>query len=513
MERGGIVCKSASLRGVPHGIKPVTPPLELLPEKLSKKRRKPSQKPKVTKKDLMAEEKNLKEQVVKGVQAETTTSKATKKEIVHTTIAHIFEEPLKSESTTKDSSNKKPEPGLSSATKRALNKAKNKKKTFPQLEKFSQDMLDTAEPSNSNCTEAIPDLGKKLEPELTATSFPVSLSSKTLSLLDKIRPQPLDPPADQKFLETKRLFSGIESALGMLKETSRVPTISAINLYMGLPSTSRQLYPVFSIFEEGYSLEPSSEGIIVSKTKGDQRQRLERFCSAYSSWNGEICPLLNKQNDLVQQSAQKERYTSAKKTLNAWLDENSQQSMQSRLQKRVQLAMSNRKNEYPDENFPTSASNTTLLLQSQRANTAIESPPELSSKISIFQSELMNIIREKQELLSQSQAVLNSHGQKILFPLEEMLKLSTIIKLYYAGRKLSNMFLVQVVDRVVSSMGEKILAKCESRVKIEHLCDICGGWLKIVPNEGGEILRIDPKMHFPDVQNTIRAAYAEVPRA
>lgn len=75
---------------------------------------------------------------------------------------------------------------------------------------------------------------------------------------------------------------------------------------------------------------------------------------------------------------------------------------------------------------------------------------------------------------------------------EELLSISDIIKFHYSVRQVSNMFLIQVVEKVHENTKDKqMLTPVKIEELIKCLADFCPEWLTIVDNKEGKILRMN----------------------
>lgn len=84
---------------------------------------------------------------------------------------------------------------------------------------------------------------------------------------------------------------------------------------------------------------------------------------------------------------------------------------------------------------------------------------------------------------------------------EILLKICHAVKQYYTNRSVNNMFLDNVIERLLKHM---VMSRTELRQSIDEIISRGSGWLSIHSNERGEILRMDKKVAYEAVVKNIK---------
>jgi hypothetical protein len=96
-------------------------------------------------------------------------------------------------------------------------------------------------------------------------------------------------------------------------------------------------------------------------------------------------------------------------------------------------------------------------------------------------------------------------GKKVKQSIHEdcdiLIKICHSIKQYYTNRAVNNMFIDNVIERLLKHM---VMSRAELRQSIEVIISRGNGWLSTHSNERGEILRMDRKVAYETVVSNIK---------
>lgn len=127
-----------------------------------------------------------------------------------------------------------------------------------------------------------------------------------------------------------------------------------------------------------------------------------------------------------------------------------------------------------------------------------------SGSNSIFKSQLIDMIKKKEAERKKIEETRAQQGKAFSFEAEEIIDLSNSIKLYYNNRKVSNMFLAQVIDRLSKTRSNgKLYSPAELSARLEFLIEISKGWILKVQNENGLLLRMNGAIPLSEVHAAI----------
>lgn len=116
----------------------------------------------------------------------------------------------------------------------------------------------------------------------------------------------------------------------------------------------------------------------------------------------------------------------------------------------------------------------------------------LGKNTSGLSDRLYRIIKAKEHKIQLEKEKQSSQKNIIAAKKEDILKICDIIKLHYSIRQVSNMFLVQVIDKVSDSIKRSsLLSPLQIEEILQSLADFCPEWLTLVPNKEGRILRMN----------------------
>jgi hypothetical protein len=192
-----------------------------------------------------------------------------------------------------------------------------------------------------------------------------------------------------------------------------------------------------------------------------------------------------------------------------FLNSCSEGSLAESLWKKVEEERKRRENEFRPVEDENSCGNGEASYTQQSSNIFYQSS---SSSDSIFKSSLIAMIKEKEARRLQKEEESRETGVKPAFDCQEILDLSTSIRLYYASRKVSNMFLVQVVERLSKNRANgRIYSPQEVGQRLDFIVESTAGWLLKVPNEAGLLLRMDQKFSVAEVTALVKQRWEAGP--
>ena len=136
---------------------------------------------------------------------------------------------------------------------------------------------------------------------------------------------------------------------------------------------------------------------------------------------------------------------------------------------------------------------------------------EQENSVSVLGGQILEVIRQKEADRKKLEEEKNKSGRLGEFECKEIIDLSNSIMLYYSNRKVSNMFLCQVIDRLTkSSATSRIYSKAEITDRVQFVVDSSKGWLTKVENPNGVLLRLNSKIPLSEVHEEIRSKWSIV---
>lgn len=159
-----------------------------------------------------------------------------------------------------------------------------------------------------------------------------------------------------------------------------------------------------------------------------------------------------------------------------------------------------------DDNFKNSKkSNFKKMLENSNAF-AHSSKGKMEEEKLSFEDLLIMEIQRKEKMLK-DQAI-NRENMNGGFGIKgkriEIVRIATSIKIIYHSRNVNNMFLVKVINKVYKANKLNLMSHAEIKTLIEGIVLKSEGWLKLVDNRDGTILRIDKSKCFNKVLKKLK---------
>lgn len=153
----------------------------------------------------------------------------------------------------------------------------------------------------------------------------------------------------------------------------------------------------------------------------------------------------------------------------------------------------------------SSSSKDSVVVRLMKDSIASKSNRNISSfKGATFEEKLTAKIRLKETEMRNKRAQAERLNRSYACMFDRLIQVCSCVKMYYRSRNVSNMFLVKVVDHIYRSNSLSLQSKDEVLRLIEGVVMLGKGWLTIVENKDGSILRLNKKIDFNVVTQGIK---------
>jgi hypothetical protein len=79
------------------------------------------------------------------------------------------------------------------------------------------------------------------------------------------------------------------------------------------------------------------------------------------------------------------------------------------------------------------------------------------------------------------------------------------IKTYFSERKVSNLFVVKVVEKLAKSVHGNLMEKSQLLAYVKEIVRKCPNWLSLHDNFEGQILRLGQPLQMPEIYKLLEA--------
>jgi hypothetical protein len=79
------------------------------------------------------------------------------------------------------------------------------------------------------------------------------------------------------------------------------------------------------------------------------------------------------------------------------------------------------------------------------------------------------------------------------------------IKTYFNERKVSNLFVVKVVEKLAKSLHGNLMEKTQLLAYVKEIVRKCPAWLSLHDNFDGQILRLGQPLQMPEIHKLLDA--------
>jgi hypothetical protein len=141
-----------------------------------------------------------------------------------------------------------------------------------------------------------------------------------------------------------------------------------------------------------------------------------------------------------------------------------------------------------------------IRTQTEIEESSAKIPMSSSDKVSSLRERIIAKIKEKED---QTKKELALSDEQPKFVRSELVDFASMIKLFYAIRKVKNMFFVKVVEHLERNYS-KLKSNLEVAQAIRHLVQTVPEWLGLIDNPSGLILRINSDLDMLELEKRIK---------
>lgn len=139
--------------------------------------------------------------------------------------------------------------------------------------------------------------------------------------------------------------------------------------------------------------------------------------------------------------------------------------------------------------------------QSEVEESSATIPMSSSDKVNSLRERLVAKIKEREDQTKKDLAA--SSNEHFKFVRSELVDFASMIKLFYALRKVKNMFFVKVIEHVERNYS-KLKSSLEVAQAIKYLVQTVPDWLSLVENPSGLILRLNADLDMLELEKRIK---------